>query len=77
MRAVASVFGYIRSAWADEWRAPLHVDLFDPDGTYRGSVELPTEFVPMAVTKDQVIGSEYDELDVEYVVAYTVIEQPG
>jgi len=76
MRAVASVVGTIRSVWPDEWRAPLHFDLFDPDGTYRGSVELPTEFVPMAVTKDQVIGSEYDELDVEYVVTYSIIAQP-
>ena len=76
MRAVAGAFGTIRSVWPDEWRAPAHVDLFDPDGIYRGSIQLPTEFVPMAVTKDQVIGSEYDELDVEYVVAYAVVEQP-
>ena len=75
MRAVASAFGLIRPAWADEWRAPAHVDLFNPDGTYRGSIQLPDEFLPMAVTQDMIIGSEYDELQVEYVVAYAITEQ--
>ncbi len=75
MRAVASAFGLIRRAWADEWRAPAHVDLFNPDGTYRGSTQLPAEFLPMAVTQNMIIGSEYDELQVEYVVAYAITEQ--
>ena len=33
------------------------------------------EFLPMAVTQDMIIGSEYDELQVEYVVAYAITEQ--
>ena len=51
------------------------VPLFNPDGTYRGSIQLPAEFLPMAVTRDMIIGSEYDELRVEYVVAYAITEQ--
>ena len=74
MRAVAEVFGFIRAVWPPEWRAPLHFDLFSPDGLYRGSVVLPEDFVPMAVTQDRIIGSIRDDLDIQYVVAFSVEE---
>jgi len=72
VRAVAQSFGFIRSAWPAEWRAELHFDLFRPDGAYRGSVVLPDTFIPMAVTSDRIFGSIRDELDVQYVVAFSV-----
>jgi len=72
VRAVAQSFGFIRSAWPSEWRADLHFDLFSPDGTYRGSVVVPDTFIPMAVTPDRIFGSMRDELDVQYVVAFSV-----
>ena len=74
MRAVAEVYGWIRAAWPEEWRAPLHFDLFSPEGSYRGSVVLPDAFAPMAVTEDRIFGLIRDELDVQYVVAYSLGE---
>jgi len=70
-RAVAGAFGYIERAWLDRWRSRPTFDLFEPDGTYRGSVVLPSRFVPMTVVGDTVFGVLHDELDVEYVVALT------
>jgi hypothetical protein len=72
MQAVAEKMGYIRAVWPEEWRSPLHLDLFSPDGIYRGSVVLPEEFVPMAVNENAIFGSTRDELDVQYVVGYSV-----
>jgi hypothetical protein len=72
MRAVAEGTGFIRSAWPKEWRSPLHFDLFSPDGIYRGSVVLPEDFVPMAVSENAIFGSNRDALDVEYVVGYSI-----
>ena len=74
LRAVAAVFGYIPSAWLDEWRADWVFDLFDPEGGYRGTVTLPFEFTPMAVTASSVVGSITDALDVEYVVRFGVMD---
>ena len=68
-----AVFGYIPSAWLDEWRADWIFDLFDPDGSYRGTVTLPFQFTPMAVTASSVVGSITDALDVEYVVRFEVM----
>ena len=77
LRAVAAVFGYLPSFWLDEWRADWVFDLFDPDGGYRGTVTLPFEFVPMAVTASSVVGSITDALDVEYVVRFEVVGLAG
>lgn len=72
MRAVAAAFGFIRSLWPPAWRAPSVFDLFTPDGVYRGTVEAPFGFVPLAVTQNRIWGVTRDELDVEYVVAYSI-----
>ena len=77
MRAVAEVFGCVRAFWLEEWRAPVHFDLFSLDGLIRGSVVLPEDFVPMAVTKDRIFGSVRDELDIQYVVGFSVEEGPA
>lgn len=73
LRAVAAATGLITSAWLDEWRADWVFDLFDPDGGYRGTVTLPFQFTPMAVTASSVVGSITDALDVEYVVRFEVM----
>lgn len=72
LQAVARVYGYIPSAWLDEWKADWVFDVFEPDGEYRGTVVLPFEFAPMAVSSTIVYGSTRDELDVEYVVGFEV-----
>jgi hypothetical protein len=72
MRAVARRIGFVRSAWLDAWHAPLSFDLFAPDGDYRGTIELPSTFSPLAVTADRVYGTIRDELDVQYVVAFDI-----
>ncbi len=74
LRAVAAGTGLILRAWLDEWRADWVFDLFDPDGGYRGTVTLPLEFTPMAVTASSVVGSITDALDVEYVVRFEVMD---
>lgn len=45
-------------------------DVFDPEGRYRRTVQLPTSFSLHAVTEDAAIGVLRDELDVQYVVRY-------
>ncbi len=75
MRAVAASFGYVRASWLPAWRAPQVFDRFGPDGAYLGSLELPTEFVPMDVTADLIVGLVRDELDVQYVTGFRVVER--
>jgi hypothetical protein len=72
MRAVAHSFGYVRHAWLPEWLAPQVFDLLTPDGEYRGTVNLPAEYVPMAVTANEVYGVLYDDLGVERIVRYGI-----
>lgn len=72
MAAVAHVFGWLRHDWPPEWVAPRILDVFTADGKYRGTVELDGLFEPMAVTPDRVYGVLYDELGVEFIVAYRV-----
>jgi hypothetical protein len=72
MRAIARRIGFVRSAWLDEWHAPLVFDLFGADGVYRGTIDLPSTFSPVAVTADRVYGTIRDELDVQYVVAFAL-----
>ena len=65
------------SGRASRWRlvfAPRVLDVFTADGKYRGTVELDGLYQPMAVTPDRVYGVLYDELGVEFLVAYSVDE---
>jgi len=72
-RAIARAFGYVPNAWLEAWKADWVFDVFSPEGTYRGSVTLPEDFVPMAVESSRVYGVMRDELDVEYVVAFDLV----
>ena len=74
MATVAHVFGWLRHDWPPEWVAPRVLDVFTADGKYRGTVELDGLYQPMAVTPDRVYGVLYDELGVEFIVAYSVDE---
>jgi hypothetical protein len=72
MRAVAHAHGYVRHAWRPEWKAAQSFDLFDARGIYRGSVAFPPDFAPMAATANRMYGISYDELGVEYIVAFEI-----
>lgn len=72
LRAVAHAFGYIHYAWHASWRAPRVFDLFDSEGRYAGTVELPFGFTPMEPSGDRIFGALTDELGVEQVVAFQV-----
>ncbi len=71
-RAYWAHTGMIRSFWSPEAMGPNRFDIFDQEGTYRGSVTLPDRFFPYVVTEDRIYGVLRDELDVEYVVGYEV-----
>jgi hypothetical protein len=46
--------------------------VLSPDGDPLGVVQFPARFVPLLADGDLVWGSEYDELDVPYIVRYRV-----
>jgi hypothetical protein len=73
-RAVATTFGYLPHAWLDDWRADWVYDVLTPGGDYLGTARLPFNFVPMAVTPTRVYGTIRDELDVEYVSAFELLD---
>lgn len=80
LRAVAHGFGYVRFSWHPAWRAPQVFDLFDPDGEYRGTLELPFDMEPKRVEGTLAEGGppprlyavHSDELGVERVVVLEV-----
>ena len=74
LRAVAHQYGYVRHAWPPSWAAPRVFDLFTPEGRYRGTVEVPGDYAPMAVAGDRVWGVHYDDLEVERLVVHEVVE---
>jgi hypothetical protein len=76
MRAVAHAMGWIRHAWRPEWIVPRVYDIFAPTGEYRGTVEVPGTFEPMAVTADAVYGVSYDSMGVEFIVAQRLTDNP-
>lgn len=58
------------------WREPLRYDVFEPDGTYLGTVVPPDDFTPWV---DPVFDGDYvwavtrDELGVQRVVRYRIV----
>jgi hypothetical protein len=53
---------------------PVLWDAFAADGSYRGSVRIPGSFRPLKWGADWVIGVYEDELDVQLVVRYSLVE---
>ncbi|MEX0890746.1 MAG: hypothetical protein WEB88_01160 [Gemmatimonadota bacterium] len=76
-RAAAHQIGIVPAAWPEAWRAPRVFDVFDANGKYQGTVNLPATFTPMAVAGTAIYGVMRDDLDVEFVVAFTAgAEEP-
>jgi hypothetical protein len=61
------------------WREPTLFDVFEPDGTYLGSVEPPPDHSFGAYRGDTVWALYRDELDVQYLKRFRVVfpELPG
>jgi len=63
----------------DEWREPILFDVFDDDGSYLGAVRAPDGlrgYPEPIFTRDWVLGTLRDELDVQTVVRFRVV-RPG
>jgi len=56
---------------SDDLSSPLW-DVFDPEGSYLGQVELPTRFRPFRMLGDTIWGIQRDDLDVESVVGLRI-----
>lgn len=55
---------------------PYLYDVFDPEGQFLGTVEIP-EMRVMEIGRDFVAGIETDELGVEYVAVYELVKPEG
>jgi len=68
-------------ALPDEWHEPVVFDVFEEDGRYLGAVRTPEGFNgrwPQPLfTKDWVLATVRDELDVQYVVKFRVVLPEG
>jgi hypothetical protein len=53
---------------------PSRYDVVDADGTWLGPVQMPPRFRLLDVAGGRVLGVQLDELDVEHVVVYELIE---
>jgi hypothetical protein len=60
------------SEWSRAGYQPEIRDIFDPDGRFVGTVEMPTRSTVHVVGTDWVIVTERDQLDVQYIVKYTI-----
>ena len=58
--------------WSRAGTQPARWDVFDPDGRYAGTVEMPTRSTIHAVGTDWVLVTQRDELDVRYIVKSTI-----
>lgn len=52
----------------------MRLDVFEPDGSYRGRLDLPGGFTPRRFVNGAVYGVARDELDVNYAVRYRLLE---
>jgi hypothetical protein len=68
------------NVWVGDWA--LHPDVpegwtvLHSTGQWLGRVVVPPRFFPYHVGDDWILGVEWDELDVEYVVLYPLVK-PG
>ena len=65
--------------WVGDWVLFPEVakgwKVLDPSGRWMGEMTMPERFFPYAVGVDWILGVEWDELDVEYVVLYPLIKE--
>jgi hypothetical protein len=52
-------------------------DVFDREGRFLGTVEMPLRFQPVRFIGDRIYGIQRDELDVQYVVVLNVVKGGG
>ena len=52
----------------------MRLDVFEPDGSYRGRLDLPGGSTPRRFRNGAVYGVVRDELDVNYAVRYRLLE---
>jgi hypothetical protein len=57
------------------WREPWTYDVFDPDGTFLGSVVVPEGLQPFVFRGEQIWGSLTDDDGVERVVRLRVVPE--
>jgi hypothetical protein len=62
------------AAFASFPSLPEHWSVFGPEGQWLGSVEMPPRFYPWDFGEDWLLGTEADDLGVEYVVLYPLIK---
>jgi len=64
--------------WAGEWTIypdiPHRWTVLDRTGQWLGEVLIPGRVHPYAIGQDWILGVEWDELDVEYVVLYPLLK---
>ena len=60
----------VRAGWHRLRDTPTTWDVFDPDGVWRGAVDLPPRCMAYELGEHYVAGVWLDELDVEYVRVY-------
>jgi hypothetical protein len=70
----ASLGGALRSSGsaAQEKPRPALYDLFEPDGTYLGQVQVPARVSTMVRRGDHIWGIAFDEDDVATVKRYRI-----
>jgi len=59
----------------EEWSEPIVFDVFEEDGRYLGAVRAPEDFSPYPApifTRDEVLATTRDELDVQRIVRFRV-----
>lgn len=64
--------------WSSAGTQPEHWDVFDPDGRFLGTVELPADRATIHVVgTDWAVLTVRDELDVQYIVRYSLVRPEG
>lgn len=70
----------VEHLWVADWRGgsapPRAWTVLDPRGRWLGSVTLPAGFHPFQIGREWILGSETDELGVEYLALYRLIRSP-
>lgn len=65
--------------WVGEWAMYPDVarrwTVFHGDGRWLGEVGVASKFDPRAIGEDWILGVEWDELDVEYVVVFPLVKR--
>jgi hypothetical protein len=69
--------GYLWVSHYSVTAGPRAWKVFDPEGTFLGSVLLPASFLPRHISGDELLGVQTDELGIEVVRAYRIRRPAG